>query len=65
MIQRETIKILKKVLTTVSALMFLQYSKKADKIIFALDISLNEWSAYLDQLNADRKRHLLRFLSSL
>ena len=42
MIQRKTIKILKKVLTTVSALMSLQYDEKTDKIIFASDVSLNE-----------------------
>ena len=42
MTQRETMKILKKVLITVSALMLLQYGEKADKIIFVLDISLNE-----------------------
>ena len=35
-------KTLKKVLTTVSALMPLQYGKETDKIIFASDISLNE-----------------------
>ena len=35
-------KILKKVLTTVSVLMPLQYDKRADKIIFASDINLNE-----------------------
>ena len=65
MTQRKTIKTLKKVLTTVSALMSLQYNKKTDKIIFASDISLNEWDTHLDQLNADRKRHSLRFLSDL
>ena len=42
MTQRETIKMLKKVLTTVSALMSLQYDKRTDKIIFASDINLNE-----------------------
>ena len=42
MTQREAIKILKKALTTVSALMPLQYDKEADKIIFTSDISLNE-----------------------
>ena len=48
MTQRETMKMLKKVLTTVSALIFLQYDKEADKIIFASDISLNEWGAHLN-----------------
>ena len=42
MTQRKTIETLKKVLTTVSALMSLQYDEGADKIIFASDISLNE-----------------------
>ena len=42
MIQRKIMKMLKKVLTTVSALMPLQYDKEADKIIFASDISFNE-----------------------
>ena len=48
MTQRETIKMLKKVLTTVSALMPLQYGERADKIIFASDISLDEWDAHLN-----------------
>ena len=48
MIQRETIKMLKKALTTVSALMSLQYDKGADKIIFISDVSLNEWDAHLN-----------------
>ena len=65
MIQRETMKILKKALTTISALMLLWYSEGANKIIFILDISLNGWGAHLNQLDADEKRHLLRFLSSL
>ena len=65
MAQREAIKTLKKVLTTVSALMPLQYGEEADKIIFISDISLNEWGAHLDQLNTNRKRHSSRFLSSL
>ena len=42
MIQRETMKMLKKALTTVSALMPLQYDKEADKIIFILNMGLNE-----------------------
>ena len=58
-------KTLKKVLTTVPVLMPLQYDKETDKIIFASDISLNEWDTHLDQLNADKKRHSLRFLSGL
>ena len=65
MAQRETIKTLKKVLTTASALISLQYDKRADKIIFVSDISLNEWDAHLDQLDVNEKRHSLRFLSSL
>ena len=48
MTQRKTIETLKKVLTTVSALMTLQYDDEADKIIFISDISLDEWSAHLD-----------------
>ena len=48
MTQRKTIKTLKKVLTTASALMSLQYDKKADKIIFASNINLNEWDTHLD-----------------
>ena len=42
MIQREAMKMLKKALTTVSALMPLQYDKEAGKIIFASDVNLNE-----------------------
>ena len=42
MIQRETIEMLKKALTTVSALMSLQYDEETDKIIFASDINLNK-----------------------
>ena len=41
-------KTLKKVLTTVSALMPLQYSEEADKVIFVSDANLNEWGAHLD-----------------
>ena len=48
MTQRETIKMLKKVLSIVSALMFLYYDKGADKIIFASDINLKEWGTHLD-----------------
>ena len=65
MTQKEAIEMLKKVLTTVSALMPLQYDKRADKIIFASDININEWDTHLNQLNANRKRYSLRFLSSL
>ena len=39
---------LKKALIIISALMFLQYSKGADKIIFISDVNLNEWSAHLN-----------------
>ena len=56
---------LKKVLTTAFTLMPLQYSEGADKIIFISDISLNEWGTHLNQLNVNKKRHLLRFLNSL
>ena len=48
MAQKKTMKMLKKVLITVSALISLQYGKKAGKIIFASDISLNGWSTHLD-----------------
>ena len=65
MTQKEAMKMLKKALTTVSALMSLQYGEKTDKIIFILNISLDEWGAHLNQLDVNEKRHSLRFLSSL
>jgi RNase H-like domain found in reverse transcriptase len=52
-------------LTTISALMPLQYSKGVEEVIFASNTSLYGWGAYLDQIDAEGKRYSLRFLSRL
>ena len=56
--------LLKLVLTTLSTLVLLDYSKRASEIIFVMDTSLEKWGEVLIQL-VQEKRHFSRYKSGM
>ena len=64
--QKDVMNILKLILTTASALKFLNYSFLTDEIILAVDFSLKEWDVILFQINPETdKNHPSRYESGL
>ena len=62
--QIEAINKLKVILTTVTALIFIDYSEEADKIIIEADESDSEWEDTLSQMKKKiKKRHSIYYKS--
>lgn len=62
--QVEAMDLLKLAFITPPALIFLDYSKRADDIIFVVDASLERWGRVLMQA-VKKKRHLSRYESKI